>query len=166
MVGDTLHVFTALGFEQEGTDAILSYRNNHGILSFPSGEDTTAIFTGILPCQFRQPIDEAGTTIAAYLHYTADDDSVTGNFLWSIAIERIGDNYQNIDADSFATESTVVTAAPTTSGDVFVCNMASVNRDGAVVGDMFRLRVKRLGTNELDTATVTAQFLAIELREV
>jgi hypothetical protein len=102
--------------------------------------------------------------LAGYLHYTADGTG--GNIVWSIAIERIGDNYQNIDTDSFGAETTITSGAPSASGDVLICNTSVLNLDGMVVGDAFRLRITREGTNENDTCEATAQFLAIELREI
>lgn len=158
MEGDTIAVFTALGFEQEGTDAILSYRNNHAILSFPKEVDTTALFTGILPCQY------SGGGLSYRLHFTADGDTnPIGNFMWCISVERIGNNYQNIDVDSFAAESTILYGVPA-SGNIIVCGASGINLDGLTAGECYRLKIRRSGTNDLSTAT--AQLLAVELREI
>jgi hypothetical protein len=148
-----------LGSEPPATNfAAFVSRNNDWVLAFDQTTQEAAVWKAVLPRNY------AGGGITVYLTWAAVP--TTGTVGWDVAFERIGDGSQDIDADGFATAK-VVTAAtvPGTSGNTDITNVAFTNSeiDGLVVGEVFRLRVRR--DVATDTAAGDAQLLAVELKE-
>lgn len=162
--GDTLMVFTPLAYEPPATNyATLDTRNAHPVLDFDAAAATeAAVWTGVLPNNY------AGGGITIYLHWAAST-ATSGNVIWQSAFERIGNGSQDIDSDGFATAVTWAAAATSaTSGNVTISNQAHTNGaqiDSVAVGESFRLKIERLGSNASDTMTGDAELVAVELRE-
>lgn len=141
--------------------ATLDTRNTtspHAVLDFDQTTQEIAIFTGVMPRHY------AGGGITVYVHWAAD--VVTNTVGWDVAFERIGDGSQDIDSDGFATAKTITAATvPATSGNVDITNVAFTNGeiDGVLVGELFRLRIRRDVAN--DNAAGDAQLVAVELKE-
>ncbi len=94
--------------------------------------------------------------------------SATSNTVdWDVAFERIGDQQQDVDSDSFAAVNSVDdTTVPGTSGNVDVVSIAftdGADMDSVAAGELFRLKITRDATN--DDATGDAELHAIEIRE-
>lgn len=159
--GNTLCVFGAAdNVPPTGNNAAFAFRNNHPVLAFDTTTQEEAYFTDVMPRHY------AGGGITVYLHWTAAS-ATTGTIGWLIAIERMSDAATDLDADSFASDQTVVAATVSgTSGVVTVTNVAitsGANMDSLAVGEAFRIRVRRDVAN--DTATGDAELHAIEIKE-
>ena len=129
--------------------AVFAYRNGHPVTLFPQSADTAIIASYVMP------YDYSGHGIVWQAPFTSD--ATTGNFVVGVSIERVGTS-QDIDSDSFATEKTATVAIAGNSGTSVLASVAFSNSeiDGLLAGERFRLRVRRLGTNELDTITGNA----------
>ena len=159
--GDTLVVFTPLHNEPPSSNfATLDLRNLHPLLDFDASTNESAVFSGVMPRSY------AGGGVTVYLHY-ALSSAITGNTDWDVALERIGDQQLDIDADSFAAVNSVDnTTVPGTSGLVDIVSVAftdGADMDSVAVGESFRLKVTRDAAS--DTATGDAELLKVEIKE-
>lgn len=144
--------------------ATFDTRNAHPVLDFDDAAATeSAVFTCILPRNY------AGGGITVHLHWAATT-AVTGNVIWQTSFERIGQASQDIDADGFATAVTWAAVAPdaTLSGNVKITNQAHTDGaqiDSIAVGESFRIKIERLGSNASDTMAGDAELVCVELKE-
>lgn len=159
--GDTLCVFTPLHNEPPSSNpATLDTRNQHPVLDFDATTNESAIFSSVMPRNY------AGGGITVYLHHamsSAEADTVD----WDVAFERIGDQQQDIDGDSFAAVNSVDnTTVPGTSGLVDIVSVAftdGADMDSVAVGEGFRLKVTRDAAS--DDAAGDAELRFVEIRE-
>lgn len=94
--GDTLAVVTPLHNEPPSAAfATLDLRNGHPVLDFDAAADASAVFSAILPRHY------AGGGITVHLHVSGTGIT-TGDYIFDVAIERIGDGQQDVDVDGFA----------------------------------------------------------------
>lgn len=160
--GDTLVIFTAQHFEPIDSDyAGFDVRNNHPVLDYDDYQVEYSYFSGVLPRHY------GGSGITAYIHWAAST-AETGDVVWKVAFERIGDEVQDIDSDGFATAKSVTGTTSTTSGYVVIDSIAFSNGseiDSLAVGEYFRIYVCRQGDDANDTMSGDAEFVAIELKE-
>jgi hypothetical protein len=81
----------------------------------------------------------------------------------------VGQDQLDVDSDSFATPVTwSAQAASTTNGNVVIDDQGHSNGaqiDSAVVGELCRLKIERLGSNGSDTMTGDAELYFVELKE-
>ncbi|KKM82272.1 hypothetical protein LCGC14_1321210 [marine sediment metagenome] len=159
--GDTLLVFTPLHNEPPASNfATLDLRNLHPLLDFDPTTNESAIFSGIMPRSY------GGGGITVYLHY-AMTSATSGDIDWDVALERIGDQQQDIDSDGFVAVNGVDnTAVPGTSGLVDIVAVTftdGADMDSVAVGEAFRLKVTRDAAS--DTAAGDAELVAVEIKE-
>jgi len=159
--GDTLLIFLPFNNEPPASNpATLDLRNNHPVLDFDPTTDEKAIFSAVMPRSY------SGGGLTVYLHY-AMTSAVSGDVDWDVGFERIGDQQQDIDSDSFAAVNSVDnTTVPATTGLVDVVSVtftAGSDMDNVAAGEAFRLEVIRDATN--DTAAGDAELLAVEVAE-
>ena len=159
--GDTLLIFTPLHDEPPAANnATLDTRNQHPVLDFDPTTNESAVFSAVMPRHY------AGGGITVYLHY-AMTTAEAGDIDWDVAFERIGDQQQDIDADSFAAVQSVNnTTVPGTSGLVDIVSIAftdGAQMDSVAVSEGFRLKVTRDAAS--DTAAGDAELLFVELKE-
>ena len=159
--GNTLLIWSPLANEPPAANfATLDTRNSEPILNFDTTTGETAVFRGVMPRHY------AGGGVTVYVHWSAAT-ATTGTIGWLIALERVSDSQQDIDADGFASNQTLTAVTvPGTSGHVDICNVAitnGANMDSVAVGEGFRLRITRDVAN--DTATGDAELWAIEMVE-
>ena len=159
--GNSLLIFTPLQNEPPTSNfASFDFRNAHPVLDFDDTTQETAIFTAVLPRNY------SGGGITVYVHWAATS-ATSGTIGWDVAIERIGDGQQDIDADGFATAQTITAATTSaTSGNVTITNVAitdGANMDSVAVGEAFRIRIRRDVAN--DTVTGDAELVAVEIKE-
>ena len=159
--GDSLILFTPGGNEPPGNNyATPDVRNSHPVLDFDDTTVERAIFSAVMPEHY------SGGGVTAYLHYSMTS-AVADTVDWGGAFERIGDQQQDVDSDSFASDNTVNnTTVPGTSGNVDVVSIAftdGADMDSVAAGELFRLRITRFATT--DDATGDAELHAVELRE-
>lgn len=160
--GDTLLVFTALHNEPPASNpATLDLRNNHPVLDFDATTNEGAVFSSVMPQNYS-----ASTGVTVYIHYSMAS-ATSGDIDWDVAFERIGDQQQDVDSDSFAAANSVDnTTVPGTSGNVDVVNVAftdGADMDSVAAGEKFRIKVTRDAAS--DSATGDAELHAIEIRE-
>jgi hypothetical protein len=113
------------------------------------------------------PQNYAGTTgVTVYIHY-AMSSAVADTVDWDVAFERIGDQQQDIDTDSFAAVNSVDnTTVPGTSGLVDIVSIAftdGADMDSVAKGEGFRLKINRDAAS--DDATGDAELRFLEIRE-
>jgi hypothetical protein len=160
--GDTLHRGGASASEPLGAGnvAIPRVRNGHLLLKFPDGATYARTFPGILSRRY------GGSGITVRLLWAALT-ATTGNVKWGAAFERLQVGTDVLTTDSFAAEKTAVATTNGTAGVATSTTIAFTNSeiDGLLVGEPFRLRIQRLGSDGSDTMTDEAQLLGIELYE-
>jgi hypothetical protein len=125
------------------------------VLDFDDASTESAVFVGIMP---------EGASLGSGLIVNLDFMATTatsGNVRWSVAFERCN---TDLDTDSFdtATASTVAVAA--TAGVVTVGSITCTAIDGITAGDLFRLRVQRIGGDGADSMSGDAELVAVEIR--
>jgi hypothetical protein len=160
--GATLVVFTPRDAEFPATNyATFDTRNAHLCLDFDTATGETAYFSSVMPQNYS-----AATGVTVILHW-AGTIAGTNTVGWLVAFERMGDGGTDIDADSFAADTTVTAeAADATTGILDVSSVAitaGANMDSVVAGDLFRLRVTRDVAN--DSLGDDAELYAVEIRE-
>jgi len=159
--GDTLLIFEPLANEPPSANmATFAARNQHPVLNFDDTTNESAVFSGVMPQHY------GGGGVTVLLHYSMT--SAVGDTVdWDMAFERIGDQQQDIDGDSFAAVQSVNdTTVPGTCGLVDVVSVAFANgaeMDSVAAGEAFRLKVTRDAVS--DDAVGDAELLRVELRE-
>lgn len=140
--------------------ATLDTRNLHPVLDFDDTTNENAVFTCVLPRNY------SGGGLTVYIHY-AMTSAVADTIDWDAAIERIGDQQQDIDSDGFAAVQSVDnTTVPGTSGLVDIVNIPftdGAQMDSIAIGESFRIKITRDAAN--DDATGDAELLGIEIKE-
>lgn len=159
--GDSLLLWQPTAGEQPTSNpATFDTRNNHPVLDFDAATNESIVFSGVMPQHY------AAGGVTVYLHY-AMSTATSGDVDWDVAFERVGDQQQDIDADSFATVQSVDnTTVPATSGFVDVVSVAfttGAQMDSVAAGEKFRLKVTRDAVS--DTAAGDAELVGVELRE-
>jgi len=133
--GDPLFEFNAMS--SPSGDAVLASRNNHRVLRLATGEE--AAFAGIIRNYGAGGVD-------VIVHFSMET-ATSNNIALNISIERIGDEHQDIDSDSFATaQGSGDIAVPTTSGHVKVITVSFTNSeiDGLLNKEQYRIKVERV----------------------
>lgn len=140
--------------------ATLDTRNEHPVLDFDAGSNEDIIFSAVMPRHY------GGGGVTVYIHYAMSSET-SGDIDWDVYFERIGDQQQDIDSDSFATSNNVEnTTVPGTSGLVDIVNVTftdGADMDSVAAGEGFRLKLRRIGV--VDTATGDAEALFLEIKE-
>jgi len=159
--GDTLLIFKPQDNEPPSSNpATPDLRNQHPCLDFDASTNEDAVFSSVMP----QAYDGGGVTL--YIHY-AMSTATSGDVDWDGAFERIGDQQQDVDSDSFAAANSVDnTTVPGTSGLVDVVSIAftdGADMDSVAKGEEFRLKITRDASS--DTAAGDAELRKVEIRE-
>lgn len=159
--GDTLLIFRPQDGEAPSANfATFDTRNLHPVLDFDDTTNESTVFSAVMPRHY------GGGGLTVYLHYamtTATADTID----WDAQFERIGDQQQDLDTDSFAAVQSVDnTTVPGTSGLVDIVSIAFTNgaqMDSVAVGEGFRMKVIRDATN--DDATGDGELRFVEIKE-
>ena len=160
--GDTLLVFVAeMNQPPSSNPATLDWRNRHPVLDFDTGTDEYAIYTGVMPQSY------AGTTgVTVFVHYSMSS-ATSGTCAWQVSFERIGDQQQDVDSDSWAAANNIsAVTVPGTSGNVDVVNTTftdGADMDSVAAGETFRIRINR--DISADSGAGDAELHAVEIRE-
>jgi hypothetical protein len=136
-------------------------RNAHLVLDFDASTDEEAHFVGFLPQNY------AGSGIDVHIWHAAST-ATSGNVVLGSSFERIQAGTTDIDSDSFAAEQTTTVATAATSGVPSNTTIAHTNGaqiDSLAVGELFRLKIRRLGSNGSDTMTGDLELLGVYLEE-
>jgi hypothetical protein len=132
-------------------NATFTSRNSRPVLAFTDSATWSTLFFNIVPLG---SILTSGVIIRLYwMGATA----VTGNVIWSVAIERMNTDQ---DLDSFDTAGTATTTTNGTAGILTTTSITLTNIDSMVPGDPFALRVQRTGGTMVGDAQL--QFVSIE----
>jgi hypothetical protein len=124
-------------------------------LDFDDAATKSAVFVGTIP-----EAASLGSGLIVRLHFMATT-ATSGNVRWSVAFER---SNTDLDADSFDTATAATVATNGTSGIVTVSAITCTTIDSVTAGDLFRVRVQRLGADAADTMTGDAELVAVEIR--
>lgn len=157
--GDTLLILTPLSNEPPSAAyATLDIRNEHPVLDFGDSDTEEAVFTAILPRSY------AGGGLTVYIHFTMSI-ALSGNVVWTVAIERIHST-QSIDDIGFAAAQSHLETVPGVNGypDIAEITLADgAEIDSLVAGEPFRIRICRDGGS--DSSSGDAELFAIEIKE-
>ena len=163
--GETLFPFHPFNNEPPSSNpATPDLRNQHPVLDFNDTTDEEAVFSGIMP----QAYSDGGITVL--IHYSATT-ATSGNVVWQVALERVGDQQQDVDSDDFAAfQSSGAVAVPSTSGlvDIISINFSSgAQMDSVTAGEKFRLKARRDAddTSATDSVSGDIELHAVEIRE-
>jgi hypothetical protein len=154
----TITTFTATQNQPPSASfATLDTRNSIAVLDFDDTAVESAIFLGIIP---------EGTNLtsglAAYTTWMATS-ATTGNVVWRA--EWMDCNATDLDADSFALPVSAIGAANGVSGITTTTILSTTNTNGLSAGDVFRLRISRVGSDGTnDTMSGDAELVAVEIR--
>ena len=88
--------------------------------------------------------------------------------MWTAALERIGAESQDLDADGFASAKTVTATVSSTCGKTKMASIAftdGAQMDSVAAGNTFRLQITRDANNTADTATGDAELVAVHVKE-
>jgi hypothetical protein len=137
-------------------------RNGRLVLDFDAATIESAMFPGVLSRNYAA----GGITVTLVGAFTSDV-TITNAARLGVSFERLENNGTDIDADSFATEKTVDVSPRATSGSLVYGTVAFSNAeiDGLLLGELYRLRVRRVANDAADTATGDFELMAVELRE-
>jgi len=160
--GNTLLTLSAMDSTPPASSyATMDVRNAHPVLDFDAAADESALFECVLPRLY------AGGGLTVYIHWAATS-ATSGDVIWGVAIERIGEGQQDLDADGFATANTVTATASGTSGNIDIASVAftaGAQMDSIAVGEAFRLKLYRDADAAGDTMAGDAEVMAIEIKE-
>jgi hypothetical protein len=135
--------------------ATLDTRNSIAVLDFDDAATESAVFVGVLP-----EAASLGSGLIVSLRWMATT-ATSGDVRWSVAWEK---SNTDLDSDSFDTATAATAATNGTSGIVTVTNITCTTIDSLAAGDLFRLRVQRIGADGADTMTGDAELVAVEIR--
>lgn len=134
-------------------------RNNHWVLDADASTNESAVFSFYMPKQY------GGNGIHVDVLF-AMSTATSGDVDVDAAIERIGEEQQDIDSDGFAAAKSVDnTTVPGTSGHTKKIRISFSNSeiDGLLAGERGRLKITRDAAS--DTATGDMEFLGIHAEE-
>jgi hypothetical protein len=156
----TYAAFTPFYSEAPGlTYPTLDNRNTISVLDFDQTNDETTFFRGMIPQ------GAAFSYLQTNIYWSASG-ATAGTASWQVAFENIRTN-PDIDSDSFDQGYTGRSYFQgTTSGLPVSIGITCENVDSLTGGDPFRLRLRRLGSDVLDTLAGDAEFLFLEVRGV
>lgn len=136
--------------------AQLDTRNSIACLAYDAALVESGVFVGVMP-----EAASLGSGLIVRLHFMMAT-ATSGNVRWRVAFERCT---TDLDADDFATAVEANGAANATSGIITTAAITVTTIDSIAAGDLFRLRVTRVGNDATnDTASEDAQLVAVELR--
>jgi hypothetical protein len=153
----TYAVFTASDGNQPPASAFatLDTRNSIAVLDFDDAATESAVFVGVMP-----EAASLGSGLIVSLRWMATT-ATSGDVRWSVAWEK---SNTDLDSDSFDTATAATATTNGTSGIVTVTNITCTTIDSLAAGDLFRLRVQRIGGDGADTMTGDAELVAVEIR--
>ena len=152
----TYAIFTALDNNPPATSfATIDQRNSTAVLDFDDATTESAVFVGIMP---EAAVLTSGLIVV--LDFTATT-ATSDNVRWAVSFER---GNTDLDSDSFDTATAATVATSSTSGVPAVASITCTSIDGITAGDLFRLRVQRLGAEAADTMLGDAELVAVEIR--
>ena len=144
--------------------ATVDSRNAHIVLDFDAATDEEACFEDIVP-----PWYGGGSwKVRLFVGMTS---AIAGSARWQTDVERLQPGTLDVDSDSFTgTFQSGALTAPATAGIFTWVEITHTNAqiDGCVVGDPFRLKVRRDadGTSGTDDASGDGEIMCIEVVEV
>jgi hypothetical protein len=133
----------------------LDTRNSISVIDADDASTESAVFVGILP-----EAASLGSGLIVSLRWMATT-ATSGDVRWSVAWEK---SNTDLDSDSFDTATAATATTSGTSGIVTVTNITCTTIDSLAAGDLFRLRVQRIGGDGADTMTGDAELVAVEVR--
>jgi hypothetical protein len=152
----TYATFTATDNQPTATAfATLDTRNSIAVLDFDDASTESAVFVGVIP-----EAASLGSGLIVSLRWMATT-ATSGDVRWSVAWEK---SNTDLDSDSFDTATAATATTNGTSGIVNVTNITCTTIDSLAAGDLFRLRVQRIGGDGADTMTGDAELIAVEVR--
>lgn len=159
LLSKTFAVFTAQNNQPPaGSFATLDTRNSTLVLDFDDASVESAVFMGIIPEGISFP-----SGIQVSIDWTATS-ATSGDVRWRVEFEKGNSDY---DANSFDTATESNGTADATAGIPITTNITATSIDSLSAGDLFRIRISRVGNDATnDTMVGDAELVAIELRRV
>lgn len=127
-------------------------------------DDTTAEYLDFL-CVLGPNYAGGGLTIV--LPWSATS-ATSGATVWQVAIRRIADDAEDVDASQTYDYNTVADTCASASGEISMPTVAftsGADMDSVAAGDVFMLRVGRLPTDGSDNMTGDAELWSPVIKE-
>jgi len=149
--------FTSSGNQPPSSNfATIDTRNSILVLDFDDSLVESSVFVGIIPDGISLA---SGITVRIAWMATS---ATSGNVRWRVEFERGNTDY---DADSFHTATEANSTASATAGIPVYLDISSTSIDSLSAGDLFRVRISRVGTDATnDTMVGDAELIGITLR--
>lgn len=141
--------------------ATLATRNGFDVMAFTATVTDRVFFSTQVPSWY------AGAGLCVCFWW-ASNLTTTTNVLWEVALESHTATVDDLDADSYGTVKTVLSANPSTAGwlryeEVFLGTSAET--DSIVAGESCRFRVSRLGADASDDLGGVSHLFMVALKE-
>jgi hypothetical protein len=147
----------------------IGVRNKRPILEFFDNaqaptEDEQIVFAAVMSTDF----DPAAKNLEVHIDWAGPAAVVVGDVKWDVAFERIEQDVDDIDVDSFATARSVVDPTAGTTGFTSraVIDFTSAQADGLLAGEDYRLQVIRDSDDVTDTLVGDADIIRVSIVEV
>lgn len=136
--------------------------NNHPLVGFAEDENEWIFFGNCLAADYNP-----AATLRVTIFWVAES-AVAGDVVWFLAWERDNVAGQNITADGFAAEKSVVSTAPGVVGVIqsAVLNFTQAEADAIAAGDPYRIRLRRFGGDGVDDMTGDAQLFRLSIEGI
>lgn len=159
--GNSLIQFSPLAGEPPASNyPQFDTRNNHPVLAFDAATAESVYFTGVMPSQY------AGGGITVEINWMGAT-ATSGDVVWGASYEENDPNNNDLDSDTFGTETTGTGTANGTSGKTTKTslNISHANCGSPVAGDAFRLKIRRSAADGSDTMSGDAQLHSVHVKE-
>lgn len=155
----TLAVFTPNNAIPPTSDyATRDIRGIMPVLDFDATTNETTYFVGKMPQQYM------GGGVDVILTFTSV--STSGDVDWLVYFERLAEDDQDIDSQSFSSATTIAnTSVNSTSGKIMIATAvvsSGGDMDNVVAGDIFVLKITRDAST--DTSADDAELIGVEIR--
>ena len=150
----------AADFFSAATAPSIGTRNGHRYIEYTNAVSQDAYWTVVMPLNY------GADGITVLIRWMAKS-AVVGDAYWDVAIERHDIGGVDLDADSFAASQVVASTAQAASGQISEASIAFTNAqiDGLLAGEEFRIRVRRLGADVLDTIADFTQVTSVFIQQ-
>lgn len=157
---DILATFDAddANLPSSGPAALISIQD-YDLLAFDDSSIESAHFDGVMPENYT------GRNIQVRIGWTSVAEA--GNVMWHAALARLNED-NTLFGTSYSTSVSGVDAAPNASGTVqeMLLQLSDANLNDISKVEDYRLRVRRIGDNGLDTLSGDAYLLNVSLEEL
>lgn len=132
----------------------------HDVVTFENATDDYATVQGVMPVEY------GGGSIIVRL-YWASWTTTMGAVRWQVEVERLEEDGTSTLTIGFGTPQAVDNTVAAALGDISeaVISFSPAEFQNVAAGDLYRLRITRLGAHANDTMVGTAVLFALTVNE-